>query len=310
MSVLKKQFLEAQGIGLDDVHFLAQDMSPRQYYRLKDKGLLLMEGPHETLVQFVHIATLLNRLGATVPRVVAFEGEHAMIEDWGDDTLTKLLQQGFDAAVLYREAVDTLVSLHKACLANPDVSQHLQPYDASAMVGEAMLFSEWCFDEPLSENAKRHYQNIWESLWRRCPPTPQVLVLRDYHVDNLMRTPGGKLGLLDFQDALWGACVYDLTSLLEDARTDVPSNVVEASLQQYKQAMGFDDSAWKDVLLAYNIWGLGRHLKILGVFTRYAKKQGNTSKLVHLPRVWGHVNRLLKEDVFADLKVWMRECAV
>lgn len=307
MLVAKKQFLDAHGVGSHEVCFLAQDMSPRRYHRLNNRGLLLMEGPHETLLPFVHVAGLLRQLGATVPTVVAFEGDYALIEDWGDNTLTELFRQGDDVAVLYCEAVDTLLSLQKACLQHPQTAQQLKPYDEATMISETMLFTEWCFDEPLSESAKREYEALWRDLWKKCPPTPQVVVLRDYHVDNIMRTPSGLLGLLDFQDALWGTCMYDLTSLLEDARFDVPPAVVEASMQQYKQGMGFDEDAWQDALLAYNIWGLGRHLKILGVFTRYAKRQGNATKLIHLPRVRGYINRILEESVFFELKTWMQE---
>lgn len=306
MLASRKQFLDNHGVAENNICFLAQDMSPRTYYRLPDQGVLLMEGPHNTLLQFIHVAKLLQKLGAMTPNVIAFEGEHALIEDWGDHTYTRMLQQGSDMSSLYKEAVDVLINLHKACLNQPHLARELPPYNADAMTGEAMLFPAWCCDPQLPEDAKHEYQNIWQDLWQQCPTTPQVLVLRDYHVDNMMRTPKGQLGLLDFQDALWGPCVYDLTSLLEDARIDIPSDIVTAALAQYRQGMGMSDAVWHDIHLAYNIWGMGRHLKILGVFTRYAKKHGNASKLIHIPRVWGHIDRLLEDDIFQELKRWIR----
>lgn len=303
----RQVFLNQHAIDDKDIHFLAQDMSPRRYHRLTNNNLLLMESPSDVLVAYHHVAHILLNLGLRVPRIVAMEGEYALIEDWGDKTLTHLIQSCDDVKKLYEQAVKVLIQLHQACKKQPHVCESLKPYDARAMIEEAFLFPLWCAQSKLSEKALKKYQDIWSDLYASCPVIPQVLVLRDYHVDNIMLTPHGDLGVLDFQDALWGPCVYDLTSLLEDARMDVDSDIVNHCLALYPALMGITPDEWKQYKLAYDIWGLGRHLKILGVFNRYAKKFGNPSKLIHVPRVWNHVYRILDQALFEDLKKWMHQ---
>lgn len=305
--LVRQLFLDRYDIACRDVHFLAQDMSPRRYHRIKNKNLLLMEGPSDVLAAYHHIGGVLLNLGARVPRIVALEEGHALIDDWGDKTLTNLISGHHDVEALYHQAVHVLVRLHKACKEQRHVCDDLNPYDAATMVEEAALFPVWSSSSQPSEEALQEYKEIWSSLHALCPVTPYVLVLRDYHVDNIMLTPHGDLGILDFQDALWGPCIYDLTSLLEDARVDVAANIVSSCLELYSASMAITPDAWKEYRLAYDVWGLGRHLKILGVFNRYAKKFNNPSKLIHLPRVWKHVNRILENPLFLDLKHWMEK---
>lgn len=300
----QKLFLNAHNFNLSDVHFLAQDMSPRRYHRLLNKGFLLMESPPEVLLSYTHVAKILTHLGTRVPLIKVQDGERAIIEDWGDNTLTNLLSQGHDAAKLYHQAIEVLVHLHKASAHQPQDTA-LDTYHGEIMVQEALLFSQWCSDTALPQKALDDYQHIWQKLYEQCPSTPKVVVLRDYHVDNIMRTPQNDFGVLDFQDALWGPCMYDVTSLLQDARVDIPAPIVAGCLQQYRTAMQLSEPDWNDHLASYTLWGLGRHLKILGVFTRYAKKAGNTSKLVHIPRVWSYVDRAIQNPVFDELRAWM-----
>lgn len=308
MHDLKLHFLAKNNIQLDYVAFLAQDMSPRRYYRIANQNTLLMEGPVETLKRYTEVAAILNNMGAPAPKVFDQDGMYALIEDWGDDTVTQLIKRGSPAKPLFHQAIDVIVKLHKSCLQKPHVSHHFDTYDFESFLAEALIFLDWFEDKPIEGSAWADYEHIWQNLWNSCPITPSVIVLRDYHVDNIMQTPRGDLGLLDFQDALWGPCIYDLMSLLEDARFDISPDIEADCLAYYKAAMNIDDANWTQYLQAYRIWGVGRHLKILGVFTRYAKFHKNNSKLIHIPRVKSYIQRIVNSDPqFCELKNWLSQ---
>jgi aminoglycoside/choline kinase family phosphotransferase len=130
-----------------------------------------------------------------------------------------------------------------------------------------------------------------------------VLVLRDYHADNLMVLPDGSLGLLDFQDALAGHAAYDLVSLLQDARRDVSPEIEEAMVRRFVEAAAIEDP---DVFRAhYEILGAQRNLKILGIFTRLWKRDGKPAYPLMHPRIWGYVERNLRHPAVAPVRAWL-----
>ncbi len=135
-------------------------------------------------------------------------------------------------------------------------------------------------------------------------------VLRDFHSPNLMWLPDKtglkRVGLLDFQDALLGNPAYDLVSLLQDARVDVPAALERDLLDHYQQAAAaadpaFDPDAFR---LAYAILGAQRNTKILGIFTRLARRDGKLQYLGHIPRIWGYLERNLEHATLQPLKAW------
>jgi hypothetical protein len=129
-----------------------------------------------------------------------------------------------------------------------------------------------------------------------------VLVLRDYHVDNLMVLPGGGLGLLDFQDALAGHAAYDLVSLLQDARRDVSPELEEAMIDRFAAAANVAD---RELFRAhYEILGAQRNTKILGIFTRLWKRDGKVHYLALQPRVWSYLERNLAHPALAPVRDW------
>jgi aminoglycoside/choline kinase family phosphotransferase len=130
-----------------------------------------------------------------------------------------------------------------------------------------------------------------------------VMVLRDYHADNLMVLPGrSDLGLLDFQDALAGHAAYDLVSLLQDARRDVPPALEEEMLARYAQAANVADRAL--FRAHYEILGAQRNTKILGIFTRLWKRDGKPHYLPLQPRVWGYLERNLAHPALEPVRDW------
>src|SRR5687767_2955516 len=150
------------------------------------------------------------------------------------------------------------------------------------------------------------YFDAWRRAWRdplRIVAENPVMVLRDYHADNLMVLPGGAgLGLLDFQDALAGHAAYDLVSLLQDARRDVAPELEAAMIERYCAAANVAD---RGLFRAhYEILGAQRNTKILGIFTRLWKRDGKDHYLPLQPRVWTYLERNLRHPALAPVRAW------
>jgi aminoglycoside/choline kinase family phosphotransferase len=202
--------------------------------------------------------------------------------------------------------LDVLRALAIRAQAKPDF---IQPYDTQTLLKEAQLFVEWYYPyvtgQPCPAATQHAYRDAWFHVLEALAPTPTSLVLRDYHVDNLMDVAGEGVhacGLLDFQDALWGPVVYDAVSLLEDARIDMDAPLRHALWARFTAHLNpWEKQAYE---AAYAALGVCRHFKVLGVFTRYALRAGNTSKLIHVPRLWQYIERNISHPALAPVKVW------
>jgi aminoglycoside/choline kinase family phosphotransferase len=174
------------------------------------------------------------------------------------------------------------------------------------MAREVMVFAEWYAPTLEMELDEASFLAAWRAVWGdvlRVVGDYPVMVLRDYHADNLMVLPDREeLGLLDFQDALAGHAAYDLVSLLQDARRDVAPALEEAMLARYAAAANVAD---RDLFRAhYEILGAQRNAKILGVFTRLWKRDGKPHYLPLQPRVWGYLERNLAHPALAPVRDW------
>ncbi|HZS85513.1 MAG TPA: phosphotransferase [Stellaceae bacterium] len=295
-------FLRRAGWGDAERRILAGDASFRHYDRLRrgSESAVLMDAPppQEDVRPFLAVAAILHRLGLSAPRILARDEAAGLLllEDLGDATYTRLLGEGADEAALYALAVDVLIYLHRRF---DPAAATLPPYDEGRLLFEASLLVDWFLPEvtgaPVPEAIREEYLAAWRRvLPAAAMPTP-TLVLRDYHVDNLLRLDGrpgvAACGLLDFQDAVIGPASYDLVSLLEDARRDVSPALAEAMIARYLAAFpGTDRAAF---LASYAVLGAQRNCKIVGIFTRLWRRDGKSGYLKHIPRVW----RLIAEDI-------------
>ena len=288
---------------------LAGDASFRRYYRLAGNGgsAVLMDAPppQEDIGPFVAVAGLLRELGLSAPEVLAQDRAEGflLLEDFGDDTYTRLLARGADEPALYRLAVDTLVALQRA--AGSRGTPELAPYDIERLLGEAALLVDWY--RPLAGELHEEYLALWRALLPDAMVAPPTLVLRDYHIDNLMLLPNRSgvrsCGLLDFQDAVTGQPSYDLVSLLEDARRDIPGPLRQAMTERYLAAFpGFDRQAF---LRSAAILSAQRNCKILGIFTRLWKRDGKRQYLVLIPRVWRLLEADLRHPALTQIARWL-----
>jgi hypothetical protein len=271
-----------------------------------------MEAPpgKEDVRPWLEMARHLCALGYSAPRVLAAEAAAGLvlIEDLGEDTFTRLLAAGADEAELYALAVDLLIDLHRRPAAE-SVPAGLAPYDDGRLLDEVALLIDWFLPAmgavPVPA-ARADYFAAWRTSFVAARAVPETLVLRDYHVDNLMliadRTGIGRCGLLDFQDALRGPTAYDFVSLVEDARRDVADEVRTAMRRRYLAAFPALDATVFDAAGA--VLGAQRHAKVIGIFTRLHRRDGKSQYLDHIPRVWRLLERALAHPTLAPVRAW------
>lgn len=289
---MREAFVADHGHAEVQLQALPADASARRYFRLAGADLLLMDSPpqSEPLRPYLQVAELLRELGLSAPRVLAADEAAglALIEDFGHSTYTRLLAAGHAEAPLYELAVDCLAQLHAA---PAELGAVLPAYDDKRLADEFALFIDWYAPLLLgaapSSSLRAAYMGLFDGLCDDAAQRREALVLRDFHVDNLMLLDGrsgvAACGLLDFQDALHGACAYDLMSLLEDARRDVPRELQAQLLQRYlAQRPELDQAAF---MADYAVLAAQRHAKVLGIFVRLGQRDGKLGYLAHLPRV-------------------------
>jgi aminoglycoside/choline kinase family phosphotransferase len=294
---------------------IAGDASFRRYYRLIGNGrrVVVMDAPppQEDVAPYIAVSRLLLDLGFSAPEVFAKNHQDGflLIEDFGDDTYTRLLNNGADENSLYMLAVDTLIELQRTV--EQRGSLDLPPYDAERLLAEAALLVDWyapaALGSPLSDILREQYLEIWQTVLPKAALNENTLVLRDYHVDNLIllrdRLGVRGCGLLDFQDAVCGPASYDLVSLLEDARRDVPAELRRSMIERYLNAFpALDRNAF---LCSAAILAAQRNCKILGIFTRLWKRDGKPNYLAHIPRILRLLEEELAHPALAPMKRWL-----
>ncbi len=289
---------------------LPGDASFRRYVRLRRGGetVMLMDAPppEEDVRPFIAVAAHLDRLGLSAPEVHKADAERGLLllEDFGEETFTRLLDGGEDAHTLYLLATDALIRLQR----RPDAAAGWPDFGLERFIAGAELFLDWYLPAVFDRQTDR--AGFRQALGEVLAPAlagPQTLMLRDFHVDNLIRLEGrpgvAACGLLDFQDAAAGPTRYDLASLIEDARRDVDEGVREAVLARYRAA--FPEAA-EDLEREVAALGAQRHLRVLGTFMRLARRDGKPGYLRHLPRIRGLLERHLGAPALRPLAAWFR----
>ncbi len=270
---------------------------------------------------FLALSNLLNRAGLSAPKVLAADLDNGflLLEDLGDDLFARVIGKGADEVELYQAAVDVLAELHQKdipqSLSVPGRDDYvLGAYDQAALKIEVELLIDWFWPLALGTDpvpaARQSYLDAWQDVWPAMQDDEPVLVLRDYHAENLLwlgqREGPARVGLIDFQDAVLGARAYDLVSLLEDARRDVSRELAEDMITSYctvakKNSPSFDTETFRR---SYAALGAQRNAKIIGIFARLSRRDGKPSYLNLLPRVWRHFEHDLEAGRFEKLKNW------
>jgi len=301
---LIRAFLGAAGWGDARRVPLAGDASARRYERLFQQKTqltaVLMDAPPdlgEDVRPFVRIAGVLRDAGFSAPQILAQDDARGflLLEDFGDTVFARMIKAdpGREAS-LYAAAVDVLGALHR--IVPP---QGVVAFTPAVMAEQAGLVYD-CYAG--TSVGKDGFCAEIETVLAEVLIGDPVLILRDYHAENLIwlddRQGAARVGLLDFQDAMAGPVGYDLVSLLYDARRDVPGELARAMIARFAAEVGLDlgrFSACCAVLTAQ------RNLRILGVFARLAHARGKPGYVDLIPRVWAHLMRSLEHPVLADL---------
>ncbi len=333
-----RSFLDDAGWGDAARESLTGDASARRYVRLRQAGrtAILMDASRlpEIIKPFVRIDTHLRQLGFSAPEILARDEANGLLllEDFGDTTFAQLLDEcGCDASSqsvaatpssrkspatrrrshdpeeLFALATDVLVALHRHPQAVPE---GLREYSPEKMLADIELFLDWGAPG-ISDSGRAEFKKAWRAVLPIAHAVPVSLLLRDYHAANLMHLPGRdgirRAGLLDFQDAYQGPVTYDLVSLLEDARRDVPDELRKKMLARYlAQFPSLDREAFETSLA---VLAALRHTRVLAIFEKLSREGKTDYKQQHTPRVERRLQAALAHPMLAGVQRWFDEYA-
>jgi aminoglycoside/choline kinase family phosphotransferase len=279
------------------------DASFRRYLRLDGAAgsRIIMDAPpeREDCQPFVKVAGLMAAAGLNVPRVLEWDAAQGfmLLDDLGNQTMIEAVdaQQPAASQGLYRRAIDALIAWQ--CASRPGV---LPPYDAPLLERELALFPDWYLRQhrglSLGEKQAATLQSQFRLIVERNLAAPSVYVHRDFMPRNLMlpRDPGEpRLGVLDFQDAVYGPITYDIACLMRDAFLSWDEEfVLDITVRYWQQARksglpvaGDFGEFWR----AVEWMGLQRHLKVAGIFARLTLRDGKPKYLADAPRFLGYI---------------------
>jgi aminoglycoside/choline kinase family phosphotransferase len=334
-------FLDESGFGDAERHKLQGDASTRSYERLVRDGesYILMNSPRrpdgppvrdgksyseiahlaEDVRAFMALAAGLRDLGYSAPAIYHADSEKGLLilENLGDERIV----EGDPPAPIaqrYERAVDFLIDLHTQKLPpvlpiSPHVEYALPRYDADAFLIELELLLDWYLprlNATISPATRAAFFALWRDALQPALDAPLTWVLRDFHSPNLLWLPErdetARLGILDFQDAVLGPAAYDLASLLQDARVDIPEAMEIALLGRYARARRAADATFEPAAFVkvYATLAAQRATKILGIFARLDRRDGKSQYLRHMPRIWNYLQRSLAHPALAPLRAW------
>jgi len=312
----RARFLANAGWGDARFEWRPGDASFRRYARLQDdtRCAMLMDAPplREALEQFVKCGEMLSAAGITTPQVLAQDSAQGflLLEDFGDATFTNLLDGGAEPGPLYALATDVLITIRQRF----DGQEPTLPlYDADARAEHVSIFLDWlwpeCMDSPATAAERSAFTTLWRDALQQAPTLGHGFVHRDFHVDNLMRLDDrdgvAACGVLDFQDAGNGPLAYDLVSLLEDARRDVPADIRAACLARYQNAA--QQFSPEDIAAALAVHGGQRHCRVAGLWVRLWRRDGKPGYLKHMQRTLNHLDASLRHPAMTNIQSFLRE---
>jgi len=291
---------------------MAADASGRSYERLTlgSDTAILMNAPYEAgedVRPFIAVTDMLATAGLTPPDIIAQDVENGflLLQDLGDDLFAKVCAADpSHERTLYSAAIDVLAQLH-----SKPAPTDLAPYDDAVYLREAQLLTQWYLPAllgDLPDAVTSEFNQIAQRTFAQIPNDAPVLVMRDYHAENLLWLPEAegvsRVGLLDYQDALAGHPAYDLVSLLEDARRDTSENLQSDMIDLYLQKTGANETDFRQ---AYALLGAQRNIKIIGIFARLSLRDGKSHYVDLIPRVWAHLMNDLQHPACAELASWI-----
>lgn len=290
---------------------IATDASSRNYFRIflpEGKTLVLLddEGCKCRTKEFVELSRFLREKAVWVPEVFAQDLENGflLIEDLGDNTLTKLLQTQ-DEEHLYELATTELAKV-AAITERPLVCGDLTK---ERLINDICFFVDWYYPmaagKPLKPEKRKEFVDMICPLVDMAYKVPSRILLWDYHVDNVMLPKDGQVAIIDFQDAMWGPLTYDIMSLVEDARRELrPSTIIKMKEQFFASLKDVRRDDFED---SFAFLSMFRHMRVLGRFTILMAMHNKDRYLQFVPHLWNMLNRTLEYPKLKVVKNWLDE---
>jgi len=267
-------------------------------------------------VAFVCVTNALVTRGFSAPKILAADLPKGLVllEDLGDNLYARAVEKTPESeAPLYKGAIDCLAAIYRSSfpkdLTYKDVRWRIRDYDEAALLAETDLCLDW-YAKDLGHDirgvTRDEFHDLWREAFKAFDAHAPGLCLRDYHAENLFWLPEreatSRVGLIDYQDALFVHPSYDLVSIIEDARRDVSPGLHAPLIERFceKSGINYDD----EFLAAYTVMGAQRNAKILGIFVRLAKRDGKPHYRKLIPRVAANMQRNLENPALSDLKIW------
>jgi aminoglycoside/choline kinase family phosphotransferase len=302
---------------------LTGDASDRQYFRI-----LLRDAPSQVLavhpgpiafeaLPFVNVARLLGAMPVPVPRILSHSDAHGIIalEDLGDVTLQAHVGAASAAehAAVYREAVTFITTIQRRGreLASPDYVPYGIAFDVEKLTWELQFFTKHFLEAyrgaALTDRARAALTREYAAIAEELAAEPRVLCHRDYHSRNLM-VYGGRLYIIDFQDARLGPDTYDLASLLRDAYVDFSEQQVDELIAFFLARRAAPAAEDRDFRRRFDLMAVQRNLKALGTFGFQTTARGNTVYIQYIPRTLNYVRaNLARYERFSRLREVLAE---
>ena len=291
------------------------DASFRQYFRVSNtqdnKTYIVMDAPpeKEDCRPFLLVTDLIRGTGVNAPEIIAIDNKlgFLLLDDLGNKPYLEHLNSE-SADGLYLDAIDALLKMQS-------IDGMLPAYDEALLQTEMNLFETWYLDRhlefKLSDSQKEALDTVFKLLIENATQQPQVFVHRDYHSRNLMITDFNNPGVIDYQDAVMGPITYDLVSLFKDCYIEWPREKVELWLEMYLARLTPTRFIEKETLLRwFDLMGVQRHLKVLGIFCRLNYRDGKAQYLDDLPLTLKYVLDTCNQyDELQPLKQLLEETA-
>ncbi|WP_062228264.1 tRNA (adenosine(37)-N6)-threonylcarbamoyltransferase complex ATPase subunit type 1 TsaE [Aureimonas frigidaquae] len=274
---------------------------------------------------FVAVAQALAGEGFTAPAILSADIENGLLllEDLGTEGI--LSQEGRPLPERYLASAQALAQIHARDFTRPIATRHgfdwqIPPFDRAAMSIEVELLPEWFWPRARGQSPapadREAFRTAWAALFEKAAKGRQTLVLRDFHSPNIIwqadKAGAARIGLLDFQDSMIGPAAYDLASLAQDARVDVPADLEKDVVNAYiAECDRIGTPLDRDAFTAqYAIMAAQRATKLLGLFVRLHERDGKPQYLRHIPRIQDYLSRSLAHPVNAGLKAIYDEWGV
>jgi len=303
-----------------ELDVVSGDASFRRYFRIKtaSQSWICVDAPpeKENSRQFVDIARPWFEHGVQVPEVLAFDEQlgFMLLSDFGDVMLQPELNEA-SADRLYGQSLEALLKIQQMPVSEACAGERLADYDAALLDREMELFRDWLCGQhlnmELSLDEQQLLDDVFACLRASALQQPQVVVHRDYHSRNLMICADNSIGIIDFQDAVFGPVTYDLVSLLKDCYIAWPAQQVEEWALAYHQKLlqvGLYGDSAAQFLTDFHRMGMQRHLKAAGIFARLSIRDGKHGYLQDVPRTCNYLLEAAREDsAFAGFAQWLEQ---